>query len=1254
MSFQDEHKLAYVRDQLWNRPHRGACVLVGSGFSKNFRPSTTSTRPARGWLEVGQLLHKDLYPHAGPNDPPYPTSSESCPALAQEYESSLDRPALDQFLRKHIPDDHQPHPLHMQLLDLPWADVFTTNWDTLLERASSAPRARPYSPVYVGSDLIHAARPRIIKLHGSISGTGPVVVTQEDYRTYDQRAAPLSNTVRQALMEGVVLLLGFSGTDANFLEWHGWVRDHLAENTPRPFLAGYLHLAPSRRSFLKDLGIVPIDLAFHPNAEHWTTEPHRQATEWILDFLHQTSTRVTPSPESGGQVPVTPDPLVEPTQISPSSPVATAPERPPRDAPPEDKDQAVRRLIQAWRENRIAYPNWVVLPFGKIASWHAQTDQWEELILRRTKTWPPAERLNALRELMWRHEILMNPHMRDLSVAAREAVESVWPDSKLNGTSDAPGAASLVESGVAVLLPLLADARYRLDHTEFRQLADQIRPAVVNGSDAWHRLLYEECLWAFAIQEFRILEENIARWGTDECDAMWALRKAALLADMGAPRRALELAASALSTLEEDYGRDPNRIDVVSRLAWGLQWRMGAETQKYWSTEASGSPDIEPIRDLWSQLARNGCDAPSEWRLFEQEVREVRSPRPRGSLMPQPHRRHILRMDEYGRYRHAHRAVRMIELTGIPSGLPGVSIAAGTFRKTAEAMAGLGAEHTLSIALRAGDQSSVKLLARVLSPGNVAVLDQSDADRIIESMERGRDYRLEHAEGSRREAKSMSAHAAKNVHALARCISRAREDCARSAFLWAVRYGTSEHFRVDYSLWDSVQMLWERAWQAIRPGDRIGLLIEIMSSSTLDDLSVSSYGDPAVVVTRYAATLRREKLDDARWAECVEGLLRALRKGGNARERAASRIQWLLEANLVTEGQRINIADALWDERFRDEHALPGHTGLLDFVHLSMPEPEDGLAEATFRAKWIGHEIDSSNLSAVESTLAEVAAAWRTDIPWHRPIKLGRREQKWFWELVQVWLEAGTSRTRFVWGRDSVSEERVVSGVAATIARRSVPAPIRENLDRKLEILSRPRDGVIAPLFYGSEYGLIAAAAGLRSGRPPRAETLLRMGLMADEEEVRNSALHGLRWWVVETAREETRLRPPSRACIQDFAILLGSGREKGVEATIAVAIELLKTQPGKTIVDVAPMAAEGLAKWRSVLSYERPDVGGTEWHKTVVSRRVWCVKLARIMQKHGLTEAVIGQWIEAGEADPMAEVRYAAQGFEPHGLGGP
>ena len=438
-----------------------------------------------------------------------------------------------------------------------------------------------------------------------------------------------------------------------------------------------------------------------------------------------------------------------------------------------------------------------------------------------------------------------------------------------------------------MLLPLLTEARYRLDHCEFWRVAESIRTRVAPDSNTWHQLHHEECLWALTVQDYSTLEEKLNRWIVSDCDAMWALRKSALFADMGAYDTAVELAEVTLVGLEQQFSRNSSRAQVNSRLAWALQWRMGVETQKRWSTTAVDSPDVQPILDRWSQLARYECDTRSEWRQFGQEVRDVRSPQPRGSLMPRPHRRHILRMDEYGRYRHARRSVRMIELAGIPSRITGVTMAGESLRKVAEAMAGLGAEYTLPIALRATADSSSKFLERVLSPGNVAVLDQNDADRIIEITQRGRDFRLASAQGSGPETMAMCHQAATNIEALARCISRACADKAISVFRWAVQYGSSVHFRANYSLWRSVETLWRRAWQAIPPRDRHGLLMELLSSSTLDGLSVSEYGDPSEVVTLHDATLSQEERHDARWSDCVQSLIEALRSGGNAREKAA-------------------------------------------------------------------------------------------------------------------------------------------------------------------------------------------------------------------------------------------------------------------------------------------------------------------------------------------------------------------------------
>ena len=68
--------------------------------------------------------------------------------LAAQYEALKSRDELEQFLREHVPDDLQPHRLHTKLLELPWRDVFTTNWDSLLERASDQLSGSVYTPVY--------------------------------------------------------------------------------------------------------------------------------------------------------------------------------------------------------------------------------------------------------------------------------------------------------------------------------------------------------------------------------------------------------------------------------------------------------------------------------------------------------------------------------------------------------------------------------------------------------------------------------------------------------------------------------------------------------------------------------------------------------------------------------------------------------------------------------------------------------------------------------------------------------------------------------------------------------------------------------------------------------------------------------------------------------------------------------------------------------------------------------------------------
>lgn len=91
--------------------------------------------------------------------------------------------------------------MHVKILELNWNDVFTTNYDTLLERAiNNISIRKSYKILLSQNDLPGSTRPRIIKLHGSISNAKPYIICEEDYRTYPIKYAPFVNTVQQSML----------------------------------------------------------------------------------------------------------------------------------------------------------------------------------------------------------------------------------------------------------------------------------------------------------------------------------------------------------------------------------------------------------------------------------------------------------------------------------------------------------------------------------------------------------------------------------------------------------------------------------------------------------------------------------------------------------------------------------------------------------------------------------------------------------------------------------------------------------------------------------------------------------------------------------------------------------------------------------------------------------------------------------------------------------------------------------------------
>lgn len=265
----DQIHIDKIRERLWcDREFGRAAVMVGAGFSRNAEKLSPSVPDFPLWVDLAGAMFDGLY-HQG--DPSISnrdqrrmmeTSGLNAVRLASQYEAAFGAHSLDSLIRQNTPDQrHRPGWLHRCLLELPWSDVFTTNYDTLLERTLPSVHERKYDIVLDHLDIPHAMRPRIVKLHGSLDSKRPLIITEEHYRTYPEEFAPFVNMVQQAIMENLLCLVGFSGEDPNFLYWSGWVRDNLGKHAPPIYLVGLRRFTSAEDRLLHNRNVIPIDLS---------------------------------------------------------------------------------------------------------------------------------------------------------------------------------------------------------------------------------------------------------------------------------------------------------------------------------------------------------------------------------------------------------------------------------------------------------------------------------------------------------------------------------------------------------------------------------------------------------------------------------------------------------------------------------------------------------------------------------------------------------------------------------------------------------------------------------------------------------------------------------------------------------------------------------------------------------------------------------------------------------------------------------
>jgi hypothetical protein len=121
---------------------------------------------------------------------------------------------------------------HRLIAVLPIKTVWTTNYDQLLEHAYQEIGKRP--DVKIKQEDLAVTIPNrdvtIYKLHGDFSQPQNVVLTKEDYETYNEHRALFSEKLKGDLIEKTFLFLGFSFTDPIIDVILGRIRALLGQN----------------------------------------------------------------------------------------------------------------------------------------------------------------------------------------------------------------------------------------------------------------------------------------------------------------------------------------------------------------------------------------------------------------------------------------------------------------------------------------------------------------------------------------------------------------------------------------------------------------------------------------------------------------------------------------------------------------------------------------------------------------------------------------------------------------------------------------------------------------------------------------------------------------------------------------------------------------------------------------------------------------------------------------------------------------
>lgn len=911
--------LSYFReiaDRLWSGH---AAVMVGAGFSCNAKKNSSVTKSFPNWDELGDIFYekvnckKSTSEHIGSKESKY----RNVLRLADEVQAAFGRGVLDNIIKNEIPDkEYQPSELHERLLRFPWVDVFTTNYDTLLERATERVVERRYDTVVNKEDLVYSSKPRIIKLHGSFPSERPFIITEEDYRKYPKEYAPFVNTVQQSLLENTLCLLGFSGTDPNFLQWIGWIRDNLGkENSPRIYLIGILNISAAQKKLLEQRNIIPLDLS----TCHGVGNSHENAIKLFFDFL-----------SAEGKI----DNRLD----WPQDNVVF------RHFGDKEALSKVPEILNSWRQVREEFPNWVIVPEERRDVLAQYID--DSYIFHLSEVDSPND-IQFLYEYNWRIEKCLVPIVNDLIPHYESVINRYNPFPEKLSIENAilPKESKLDWKQIASMwvelqLSIMRNFREEGVHENWKRYNDrlfQLRDKF--GPEMLARYHYERSLYALFELDIAGTRKELEQWPVNVSLPYWEARRAGLMAEIGDVSEADKVLENSLKEIRSRLNLTPvtNDYSNVSQEAYVMMiYRNIKHSSSIQRGEYEFPKDIdENFKDRWDTLVQYKCDPWLELKLFGIKLGKEPSPFKQVTekigfeVNEKTTTYHLGGIDKNAQMAYAY--LRFVEEIGLPLHLSNFS-ALDASKEVIKHMANYSPFWAFTTFVRVGEKGLADQIfdRKTISKISVETID-SKIDEYLSVLKRSMS---EIKKGDTFRNKTFAINLSELIPEI---LSRLCVKCSFSMKL-KILDRLLEIYLCDYKdRFRSVKNLTKRLINSFSRSDQYAIIPKLLEFPILAELNHridDEYIDPFNFINPQAGGSKIEISH-----ETVRILFEAAKNEGKERTTAVKRLVVLNKLDLLAKEQTLLLADVIWS-RTDEKNGFPTDFNWYYFSYINLPHPQ--------------------------------------------------------------------------------------------------------------------------------------------------------------------------------------------------------------------------------------------------------------------------------------------------------------------------